>query len=74
MNIWDFNKEEIISRYRVLEKIAWEWIDKKITAQIDVGLMEEYQQRGEYIKSHETYISSEKIKMITSTLNPQTGE
>ena len=43
MEIWGFKKEEILYHYNILEKIAWEWLDKKIIDQIDVGLMEEYQ-------------------------------
>ena len=29
VDIWGFNKEEILSHYKVLEKIVWVWIDDK---------------------------------------------
>ena len=29
MEILGFKKEEILSHYKVLEKIAWEWLDNK---------------------------------------------
>ena len=29
MDIRGFKKEEILSHYKVLEKISWEWIDEK---------------------------------------------
>ena len=51
MDIWGFNKEEIISHYKVLEKIHGNGLKKNITAQIYVGLMEGYQQRGDDTQS-----------------------
>ena len=50
MDIWGFKKEEILSHYKVLEKLHGNGLTRKIASQIDVVLIKEDKQRGGVIQ------------------------
>ena len=54
MEIRGSKKEEMLSHYKFQEKTALACLDEKNTGQIDMGLMEEDQQRREERQSLDT--------------------
>ena len=74
MGIWGFNNEEILSHYKILEKIAREWIDDKDKFSDICGpdRIIPIERRG-YTIIWDIYIIRKKLKMTTREINPQIG-
>ena len=74
IGIWGFKKEEILSHYKILEKIVREWLDDKDNFSDICGpdRIIPIERRG-YTIIWDIDIIRKKLKMTTREINPQTG-